>query len=227
MVTRHPYTCSCIQILSHCQYDGNSVECTCFCRVQPVFLTLYGFNSCLQHWNTFHLLLMYLPLRNHHTILLTILTSLQHIKWTIMDHIFFSSTFKQHSNFWLRANFANIFVLKATHMVLISSATLVDVVMKQDLRTVGSMYSNNMHHQFKVNYFMERSDSEWKGKSTITGHKSAFSSTHHCLTHLFIFHADMMSMSKKVIQELLGAFPGIDEAMSFAEVMRYCMYVIG
>lgn len=32
--------------------------------------------------------------------------------------------------------------------------------------------------------------------------------------------ADMMSMGKNMIQELLGAFPGIDEAMSFAEVMR-------
>ncbi|XP_067028744.1 ATPase ASNA1 homolog [Acropora muricata] len=31
---------------------------------------------------------------------------------------------------------------------------------------------------------------------------------------------DMMSMGKKMVHELLGAFPGIDEAMSFAEVMR-------
>ncbi|EDO46191.1 predicted protein [Nematostella vectensis] len=31
---------------------------------------------------------------------------------------------------------------------------------------------------------------------------------------------DMMSMGKAMISELLGAFPGIDEAMSFAEVMR-------
>ena len=37
----------------------------------------------------------------------------------------------------------------------------------------------------------------------------------------------MMSMGKKMVHELLGAFPGIDEAMSFAEVMRYCLYVIG
>ncbi|CAG5127494.1 unnamed protein product [Candidula unifasciata] len=32
--------------------------------------------------------------------------------------------------------------------------------------------------------------------------------------------ADMMSMGRGMVQELLGAFPGIDEAMSFAEVMR-------
>ncbi|KAL9951052.1 hypothetical protein ACROYT_G043645 [Oculina patagonica] len=31
---------------------------------------------------------------------------------------------------------------------------------------------------------------------------------------------DMMSMGKNMVKELLGAFPGIDEAMSFAEVMR-------
>ena len=64
-------------------------------------------------------------------------------------------------------------------------------------------------------------------KSAITGHESAYSTTHHCLPHLFLFHADMMSMGKKMVHELLGAFPGIDEAMSFAEVMRYCLYVIG
>lgn len=34
------------------------------------------------------------------------------------------------------------------------------------------------------------------------------------------FEQDMMSMGKQVAQELLGAFPGIDEAMSFAEVMK-------
>ncbi|BFZ16749.1 hypothetical protein BsWGS_19788 [Bradybaena similaris] len=32
--------------------------------------------------------------------------------------------------------------------------------------------------------------------------------------------ADMMAMGRSMVQELLGAFPGIDEAMSFAEVMR-------
>jgi len=30
----------------------------------------------------------------------------------------------------------------------------------------------------------------------------------------------MMSMGRAMVGELLGAFPGIDEAMSFAEVMR-------
>ena len=36
----------------------------------------------------------------------------------------------------------------------------------------------------------------------------------------FSFIIDVMSMGKNMVKELLGAFPGIDEAMSFAEVMR-------
>lgn len=32
--------------------------------------------------------------------------------------------------------------------------------------------------------------------------------------------AEAMRMGRQVIQELMGAFPGIDEAMSFAEVMK-------
>lgn len=46
-----------------------------------------------------------------------------------------------------------------------------------------------------------------------------------CLMLFIIFFTffivDVMSMGKNMVKELLGAFPGIDEAMSFAEVMRY------
>ena len=34
------------------------------------------------------------------------------------------------------------------------------------------------------------------------------------------FISDAMSIGKRLAQDVLGAFPGIDEAMSFAEVMR-------
>ncbi|KAK3745289.1 hypothetical protein QZH41_013944, partial [Actinostola sp. cb2023] len=41
-------------------------------------------------------------------------------------------------------------------------------------------------------------------------------------TYLYtiLISIDMMSMGRAMIGDLLGAFPGIDEAMSFAEVMR-------
>ena len=35
-----------------------------------------------------------------------------------------------------------------------------------------------------------------------------------------LFISDAMSIGKRLAQDVLGAFPGIDEAMSFAEVMR-------
>ena len=37
---------------------------------------------------------------------------------------------------------------------------------------------------------------------------------------IFLVFIDFMSMGGKMFQDLLGAFPGIDEAMSFAEVMK-------
>lgn len=47
---------------------------------------------------------------------------------------------------------------------------------------------------------------------------------YHCFQLYFtlsLFSSDVMSMSKTVVSDLLSAFPGIDEAMSFAEVMKY------
>nr|KAG5698296.1 hypothetical protein BaRGS_016998 [Batillaria attramentaria] len=35
-----------------------------------------------------------------------------------------------------------------------------------------------------------------------------------------MFAADMLTMGRNMVQDLLGSFPGIDEAMSFAEVMK-------
>lgn len=38
---------------------------------------------------------------------------------------------------------------------------------------------------------------------------------------LFLFFLDVMSMSKIVVFDLFSAFFGIDEVMSFVEVMKY------
>jgi len=35
-----------------------------------------------------------------------------------------------------------------------------------------------------------------------------------------LFFLDAMHIGKAVIQDLVGSFPGIDEAMSFAEVIK-------
>ena len=39
-------------------------------------------------------------------------------------------------------------------------------------------------------------------------------------TWIFIFSDAFSSMGKSVMQDLLNAFPGIDEAMSYSEVMK-------
>lgn len=33
----------------------------------------------------------------------------------------------------------------------------------------------------------------------------------------------MLSMSKALMEDMMGSFPGVDEAMSFAQVMRCAM----
>lgn len=35
-----------------------------------------------------------------------------------------------------------------------------------------------------------------------------------------VFADSMMSMGRQLLTDVMGSFPGIDEAMSFAEVMR-------
>lgn len=39
-------------------------------------------------------------------------------------------------------------------------------------------------------------------------------------TNKWFSDGDAMRLSKSVMQEIVGAFPGIDEAMSYAEVMK-------
>lgn len=42
-----------------------------------------------------------------------------------------------------------------------------------------------------------------------------------CVCIFVRYFPDTLSMGKAMAQDLLSAFPGIDEAMSFAEVMKY------
>lgn len=38
---------------------------------------------------------------------------------------------------------------------------------------------------------------------------------------IVVIGGEAMRLSRSVMQEIVGAFPGIDEAMSYAEVMKY------